>query len=124
MISGFVAAIAMSPIDDVPSRSNIGSHVVPAFVVFHTPPDADAAYISLPVRPSALAAGPSSIARSTMRPLVTAGPIGRHANSESMAESYEAALNAVVCALMLVAASRSPAADRSDFIAIEWGGFS
>src|SRR5687768_8971301 len=124
MISGFVAAMAMSPIDDVPSRSNIGSHVVPAFVVFHTPPDAEAAYISFPIRPSALAAGPSSTARSTMRPLVTAGPMGRHANSESIAESYEAALNAVVCALRVVAASRSVATDRSDFIAVELGGFS
>jgi hypothetical protein len=110
----------MSPIDEVPSRSNIGSHVVPAFVVFQTPPDADAAYMSFPVLPSALAAGPSSTARSTIRPLVTAGPIGLQANSESMAESYEAALNAVVCASRLVAARRTAATDRSDFIA-GWG---
>ena len=81
MISGFDGAMAISPIDDVLCLSNIGSHVVPPFSVFHTPPDADAAYMILPRRFPTRDSGPSATARSTTRPLVTAGPIGLHANS-------------------------------------------
>ena len=77
----------MSPMDDVVCLSNTGSHVVPALTVFHTPPDAAAAYISFPSRSPILPSGPSATARSTTRPLVIAGPIGLHANSPSIAES-------------------------------------
>src|SRR3977135_1598591 len=44
---GSDGAIAMSPIVDTLSLSNIGSHVVPLFVVFHTPPDAVPTYTIL-----------------------------------------------------------------------------
>src|SRR6188768_930585 len=85
----------MSPMDDEPCLSNTGSHVVPALTDFQTPPDADAAYISFPNRSPIRDSGPSATARSTMRPLVTAGPMGRQANSLSIRESYVAALKAV-----------------------------
>src|SRR5438445_3700572 len=39
-IEGSDGAIAMSPIVDTSSLSNIGSHVVPLLVVFQTPPEA------------------------------------------------------------------------------------
>ena len=57
------------------------------FGVFQTPPEAAAEYISFPSCPPALASGPSATARSTTRPLVTAGPIGLHANSDRIVES-------------------------------------
>src|SRR5436305_2026904 len=53
-----------------PSPSKTGVQVVPAFVVFQTPPDADATYqIFLSV---------GCTARSTTRPEVSAGPIDRN----------------------------------------------
>src|SRR5688500_18964840 len=118
MMSGFVGAIAISPIEDEPCLSKISCHVVPAFKVFQTPPEAAAAYISFPMLPSARARGPSSTARSVTRPLVTAGPMCLHAHSDSIAESYVAALNAVFgagcavepradCASMLETEARS-----------------
>src|ERR1700730_5612422 len=41
---GSDGAIAVSPIVDTLSLSNTGSHVVPLFVVFHTPPEAVPTY--------------------------------------------------------------------------------
>jgi hypothetical protein len=41
-ISGFDGATATSPIDMLDWLSKIGSNVVPPFVVFQSPPDADA----------------------------------------------------------------------------------
>src|SRR5215831_13864296 len=58
----------------VPWSSKIGVHDVPAFVVFHTPPYADATYQTLLSR--------GSTARSTMRPELTAGPIERNERPE------------------------------------------
>ena len=37
-MSGFDGDNATSPIEPLPCASKIGSHVVPLFVVFHTPP--------------------------------------------------------------------------------------
>src|ERR1700730_5472780 len=63
-------AIAMSPIVDTLSLSNIGSHVVPLFVVFHTPPHAVPTYTMFGLL--------STTAKSSMRPPMIAGPISRN----------------------------------------------
>src|SRR6266853_240924 len=67
---GSDGAIAMSPIVDTLSLSNIGSHVVPLFVVFHTPPDAVPTYTMFGLL--------STTAKSSMRPPIVAGPISRN----------------------------------------------
>ena len=41
--AGFRGSISTHPIEYEPSVSNTGFHVVPAFVVFHTPPEHTAA---------------------------------------------------------------------------------
>src|ERR1700682_2974980 len=61
---GSDGAIAMSPIVDTLSLSNIGSHVVPLFVVFHTPPDAVPTYTMFGLL--------STTAKSSMRPPMVA----------------------------------------------------
>src|SRR5260370_6912318 len=63
-------AIAMSPIVDTLSLSNTGSHVVPLFVVFHTPP--------APVPPYTIFRLLSPTPNSSMRPPIVAWPISRH----------------------------------------------
>ena len=58
----------------------MGVNVVPAFVVFHTPPEAVARYhtrVSL-----------GSTARSTMRPEIMAGPIGRSSRPAKVFSPY------------------------------------
>src|SRR5258708_34023921 len=58
----------------------MGVNVVPAFVVFHTPPDAVAKYqtrVSL-----------GSTARSTMRPEIMADPIGRSSRPAKVFSPY------------------------------------
>src|SRR6202165_22549 len=67
---GSDCAIAMSPIVDTLSLSNIGSHVVPLFVVFHTPPEAVPTYTMFGLL--------STTAKSSMRPPIVAGPISRN----------------------------------------------
>src|SRR5882762_3744430 len=67
---GSDGAIAMSPIVDTLSLSNIGSHVVPLFVVFQTPPDAVPTYTMFGLL--------STTAKSSMRPPITAGPSSRN----------------------------------------------
>ena len=47
MISGFSWNTATAPMDAAPYVSNIGSHVVPAFTDFHTPPEAEATRTNL-----------------------------------------------------------------------------
>src|SRR5438093_513675 len=49
-MSGLEGLTARSPIDDTASCSKIGSHVVPLFVVFQMPPEADPTYITHGVR--------------------------------------------------------------------------
>src|SRR5260370_4539070 len=63
-------AIAMSPIVDTLSLSNTGSHVVPLFVVFQTPPAAVPTYTMFGLL--------STTAKSSMRPPIVAGPISRN----------------------------------------------
>src|SRR6267378_3376504 len=63
-------AIAMSPIVDTLSLSNTGSHVVPLFVVFHTPPEAVPTYTMFGLL--------STTVKSSMRPPIVAGPISRN----------------------------------------------
>src|SRR5437879_3267717 len=62
--------MAMSPMVDTPSLSNIGSQVVPLFVVFHTPPEAVPTYTMLGLL--------STTAKSSMRPPMVAGPSSRN----------------------------------------------
>ncbi len=59
--------------------SKIGRHVVPAFVVFQTLPDAAATYQVLETT--------GSTAMSMMRPDISAGPMLRHLRPDSRPES-------------------------------------
>src|SRR5216683_6307362 len=68
--AGSDGAMAMSPIVETLSLSNIGSQVVPLFVVFHTPPEAAPTYTMFGLL--------STTAKSSMRPPITAGPISRN----------------------------------------------
>src|SRR5260370_39227657 len=67
---GSDGAIAMSTIVDTVSLSNSGSHVVPLFVVFHTPPEAVPTYPMFGLL--------STTAKSSMRPPIVAGRISRN----------------------------------------------
>src|SRR6266404_106559 len=67
---GSEGAIAMSPMVETASLSKTGSHVVPLFVVFHTPPDATPANTMFGLL--------STTAKSSMRPPMIAGPISRN----------------------------------------------
>src|SRR6266436_7751916 len=67
---GSDGAIAMSAIVDTLSFSNLGSHVVPLLVVFHTPPEAVPTYTMFGLL--------STTAKSSMRPPIVAGPISRN----------------------------------------------
>src|SRR5262245_42943145 len=76
---GFEGASAIEPTETVVSRSNTGIQELPRLVVFHTPPDAVAAYTT-----SVLF---STTATSITRPPVVAGPIVRHLRFLSIAGS-------------------------------------
>src|SRR6266436_5350818 len=67
---GSEGAMAMSPMVETLSLSNIGSQVVPLFVVFHTPPEAVPTYTMLGLL--------STTAKSSMRPPIVAGPSSRN----------------------------------------------
>src|SRR5882762_8433250 len=69
-IDGSEGAIAMSPIVETLSLSNIGSQVVPLFVLFHMPPEAVPTYTMFGLL--------STTAKSSMRPPIVAGPISRN----------------------------------------------
>src|SRR5260370_33292710 len=77
---GSDGAIAMPPIVDTPSLSNTGSHVVPLFVVFHTPPDATPTNTMFGL--------PSTTAKSSMRPPIVAGPISRNSRFLSLSVGF------------------------------------
>src|SRR5260370_36626888 len=64
---GSDGAIAMSPIVDTLSLSNIGSHVAPLFVVFHTPPAAVPTHTRVGLLSTT--ASPSTAPPSVPRPL-------------------------------------------------------
>src|SRR6266852_6703742 len=68
--AGSDGAMAMSPIVETLSLSNIGSQLVPLFVVFHTPPEAVPTYTMLGLL--------STTAKSSMRPPIVAGPSSRN----------------------------------------------
>src|SRR5277367_4978735 len=74
--AGSDGAIAISPIVETPSLSNTGSHVVPLFVVFHTPPDAVPTYTIFGLL--------STTPKSSIRPPITAGPISRNSRFFSL----------------------------------------
>src|SRR6202521_4458593 len=78
--AGSDGAIAMSPIVDTLSLSNMGSHVVPLFVVFHTPPDA--------VPTNTMFGLLSTTAKSSMRPPIVAGPISRNSRFFSLSVRF------------------------------------
>src|SRR5260370_2676454 len=67
---GSEGAMAMSPMVETLSLSNIGSQVVPLFVVFHTPPEAAPTYTMLGLL--------STTAKSSMRPPIVAVPSSRN----------------------------------------------
>src|SRR2546430_4493320 len=73
-------AIAMSPIVDTLSLSNIGSHVVPLLVVFHTPPEAVPTYTMFGLL--------STTAKSSMRPPMVAGPISRNSRFLNLSAGF------------------------------------
>src|SRR5579863_9189937 len=81
--AGSDGAIAMSPIVDTPSLSNTGSHVVPLFVVFHTPPDAVPTYTMFGLF--------STTPKSSIRPPITAGPISRNSRFFSLSVAFDCA---------------------------------
>src|SRR5438874_8287059 len=62
--------MAMAPVENEPSLSNTGVNDVPALVVFHTPPAADATYHTV------LSTGLTAM--SATRPEVSAGPMERN----------------------------------------------
>src|SRR5260370_34270830 len=77
---GSEGAIAMSPIVDTLSLSNIGSHVVPLLVVFHTPPEAVPTYTVFGLL--------STTAKSSMRPPIVAGPISRNSRFLNLSAGF------------------------------------
>src|SRR5882762_4624022 len=77
---GSDGAIAMSPIVDTLSLSNTGSHVVPLFVVFHTPPEAVPTYTMFGLL--------STTVKSSMRPPIVAGPISRNSRFLNLSAGF------------------------------------
>src|ERR1700732_4443432 len=71
----------MSPIVDTLSLSNTGSHVVPLFVVFQTPPEAVPAYTMFGLL--------STTPKSSIRPPITAGPISRNSKFFSLSVRFD-----------------------------------
>src|SRR5260221_2409392 len=78
---GSDGAIAMSPIVDTASLSKTGVHVVPLFVVFHTPPEATPTKTMFGLL--------STTAKSSMRPPITAGPISRNSRFFSLSVALD-----------------------------------
>src|SRR5579859_1178463 len=77
---GSEGAIAMSPIVETASLSNTGCHVVPLFVVFHTPPEATPTNTMFGLL--------STTAKSSMRPPITAGPISRNSSALNLSVGF------------------------------------
>src|SRR5580692_10650047 len=100
--AGSDGAIAISPIVDTPSLSNTGSHVVPLFVVFHTPPDAVPTYTIFGLL--------STTPKSSIRPPITAGPISRNSRFFSLSVGF--ACPAVSTGATIVSPTQSVAAAR------------
>src|SRR5579872_6909176 len=83
-VSGCLGSIAMSPIEMVSARSNIGCQVTPPLVVLKRPPEPVAAYNrrGLPGTPSI----------EEMRPPIAAGPILRHSSEFSTSGGWAYAM--------------------------------
>src|ERR1700741_1081157 len=96
---GSDGAIAMSPIVDTLSLSNIGSHVVPLFVVFQTPPEAVPTYTMFGLL--------STTAKSSMRPPIVAGPISRNSKFLNLSVGFGSSLGAA-CGLIARAPFNTP----------------
>src|SRR5476651_984282 len=78
--SELCGSIVTQPIEYAPSPSNTGVNVVPALVVFQTPPEATATNQTRGSR--------GSTARSAMRPDVSAGPMPRSSSPANTFSSY------------------------------------
>src|ERR1700726_2953450 len=77
---GSDGAMAISPIVDTASLSNTAAHVVPLFVVFHTPPEATPTNTMFGLL--------STTAKSSMRPPITAGPISRNSSALNLSVGF------------------------------------
>src|SRR6266403_1679039 len=84
--AGSDGAMAMSPMVETLSLSNIGSQVVPLFVVFHTPPEAVPTYTMLGLL--------STTAKSSMRPPIVAGPSSRNSRFLNLSVGFGWSLGA------------------------------
>ena len=83
MIFGSLWLTATSPMDPVAYLSKIGVNVVPAFTLFHTPPEAEAT--------STNRWSVSRLSTSTIRPPALPGPMLRQTKSVSSPSSPGAA---------------------------------
>src|SRR5271167_2976424 len=102
--AGSDGAIAMSPIVETPSLSNTGSHVVPLFVVFQTPPDATPTNTMFGLF--------STTAKSSIRPPIVAGPISRNSRFFNLSVGFTWPAPAAVAA---IASKPQPAAASCSF---------
>src|SRR5580704_19465528 len=75
--------MAISPIVETASLSNIGSHVVPLLVLFQTPPEATPTNTTLGFD--------STTVKSSMRPPITAGPSSRKVSPLNLSAGEEEA---------------------------------
>src|SRR5437763_13047802 len=99
MTLGFRGSMAIAPVENEPSPSKTGVKDVPALVVFHTPPAAEATY------QTALSLGLTAM--SATRPEVSAGPIERSLRPDATALVRRVLSGrAAVCAATLVAEAR------------------
>src|SRR6266849_2419438 len=90
-MDGSDGARVMSPIVGTLSLSKSGSQVVPAFVVFHTPPEA------MPTK--TILGSLSTTAKSSTRPPMMAGPNSRNCKPFSASTALAGSLPDLLCAL-------------------------
>src|SRR5712692_1125757 len=90
-MDGSDGARVMSPIVGTLSLSKSGSQVVPAFVVFHTPPEA------MPTK--TILGSLSTTAKSSTRPPMMAGPNSRNCRPFSASTALAGSLPDLLCAL-------------------------
>src|SRR5687767_5452455 len=78
----------MSPIDAMGCESKIGFQLIPPFVVFQTPPEAEPTYTTFGL--------PGTPSTSATRPLMLTGPILRHSRPFQIAVSESVALASAI----------------------------
>src|SRR5260370_33254321 len=105
-MDGSDGARVMSPIVGTLSLSKSGSQVVPAFVVFHTPPEA------MPTK--TILGSLSTTAKSSTRPPMMAGPNSRNCRPFSASTALAGSLPDLPCAL-----KRAQPADKASSTANE-----